>query len=85
MEEFTDKSKYSVNHICNKSMLYVVSISLKGGHYSLHAHACLVAQLCPLFDPVDCSLPGSFVHGILQTGIPVWVAISFSNPYMNDY
>ena len=29
-------------------------------------------------DPVDCSLPGSSVHGISQVGILVWVAISFS-------
>ena len=29
-------------------------------------------------DPVDCSLPGSSVHGILQTRILQWVAISFS-------
>ena len=27
---------------------------------------------------MDCSLPGSFVHGLLQTGILEWVAISFS-------
>ena len=27
----------------------------------------LIAQLCPtLCDPIDCNLPGSFVHGILQ-------------------
>ena len=29
-------------------------------------------------DPMDCSLPGSSVHGILQASILVWVAISFS-------
>ena len=29
-------------------------------------------------DPMDCSLPGSFVHGILQARILEWVAISFS-------
>ena len=28
------------------------------------------------FDPMDCSLPGSFVHGILQARILEWVAIS---------
>ena len=28
-----------------------------------------VGQLCPLCDPMDCSLPGSFVHGILQARI----------------
>ena len=34
---------------------------------------------CPtLCDPVDCSLPGSSVHGILQARILEWVAISFS-------
>ena len=31
-----------------------------------------------LWDPVDCSLPGSSVHGILQARILEWVAISFS-------
>ena len=29
-------------------------------------------------DPMDCSLPGSSVHGILQAKILEWVAISFS-------
>ena len=31
-----------------------------------------------LCDPVDCSTPGSSVHGILQTRILEWVAISSS-------
>ena len=31
-----------------------------------------------LCDPKDCSLPGSFVHGIFQARILEWVAISFS-------
>ena len=36
-------------------------------------------QLCPtLWDPMDCNLPGSSVHGILQARILEWVAISFS-------
>ena len=39
----------------------------------------LVAKLClPLCDPMDCSLPGSSVHGISQAKILEWVAISFS-------
>ena len=38
-----------------------------------------VAQLClTLCDPMDCSLPGSSVHGIFQARILQWVAISFS-------
>ena len=40
---------------------------------------CLVAQSCPtLCDPVDCSLRGSSVPGILQARILEWVAISSS-------
>ena len=39
----------------------------------------LVTQLCPtIFDPIDCSPPGSSVHGILQARILQWVAIPFS-------
>ena len=38
-----------------------------------------VAQSCPtLCDPVDCTLPGSSVHGIFQTIVLEWIAISFS-------
>ena len=38
-----------------------------------------VAQSCPtLYNPMDCSLPGSSFHGILQARILEWVAISFS-------
>ena len=38
-----------------------------------------VTQLCPtLCDPMDCSLPGSSVHGILQARILEWVAMPFS-------
>ena len=38
-----------------------------------------VAQSCPtLCDRMDCSLPGSSVHGVLQARILEWVAISFS-------
>ena len=39
----------------------------------------LVAQLClTLCDPMDCSLPGPYVHGIFQARTPEWAAISFS-------
>ena len=38
-----------------------------------------VAQLCPtLSDPVDCSLPGSSLHGIFQARALEWAAIAFS-------
>jgi len=38
-----------------------------------------VAQSCPtLSDPIDCSLRGSSVHGILQARVLEWGAIAFS-------
>ena len=38
-----------------------------------------IAQSCPtLCNPMDCSLPGSFVHGIFQATVLEWIAISFS-------
>ena len=42
-------------------------------------HFTLVAQSClTLCDPMDCSLPGSSVHRILQARTLEWVAIPFS-------
>jgi len=38
-----------------------------------------LAQSCPtLSDPMDCSLPGSSVHGICQARVLEWGAIAFS-------
>ena len=38
-----------------------------------------VAQSCPtLSDPMDCSLPGSSMHGIFQARVLEWGAIAFS-------
>ena len=40
-----------------------------------------VVQLCPtLCDPIDCSLPGSSIHGIFQARVLEWGAIAFSGP-----
>ena len=44
--------------------------------------SCLAAQSCPILCyPVDCSLPGSPVHGILQARILEWITISFSTAF----
>ena len=41
-----------------------------------------VAQSCLTpSDPMDCSLPGSSVHGIFQAGVLEWGAIAFSDKY----
>ena len=45
-----------------------------------------VAQSCPtLSDPIDCSLPGSSVHGIFQARVLEWGAIAFSNSFYRYY
>ena len=40
-----------------------------------------------LRDPMDCSPPGSAVHGIFQARVLEWVAIAFSNPlhFLNPF
>ena len=44
----------------------------------------VVTQLClTLCDPMDCSPPGSSVHGILQARILEWGAIPFSGELPN--
>ena len=44
-----------------------------------------VAQLCPTVrDPMDCSLPGSSIHGIFQARVVEWVAIAFSATWLKS-
>ena len=54
-----------------------------GCHFLLHCMKVKsereVSQLCPtLSDPMDCSLPGSSIHGICQARVLEWVAVAFS-------
>ena len=45
-----------------------------------------VVQSCPtLSDPMDCSLPGSSIHGIFQTRVLEWGAIAFSDIHLYMY
>ena len=38
-----------------------------------------------LGDPMDCSLPGSSVHGIFEARVLEWSAIAFSDIYVKGY
>ena len=41
----------------------------------MYVYVCVHAQSCPtLCNPLDCSPPGSSVHGIFQARILEWVA-----------
>ena len=65
--EMINEGGYTKQHIFN------VSEEAGGG-------GGLVAKLCPtLYDPIDCSLLGSSVHGIFQARTLEWVAISSCN------
>ena len=57
------------------------------GNEGMYVYACVRAQLLQscltLCDPVDCSLPGSSVLGILLARILEWVAMSSSYMYIH--
>ena len=63
-------------------VLYLFCVSLVSWtswwHRSVSCSSLSRVQLC---DPMDCSPPGSSVHGILQIRNPEWVAIPFSRGY----
>ena len=45
-----------------------------------------VTQSCPtLHNPMDCSPPGSSIHGIFQARVLEWVAIAFSQPLIGSH
>ena len=45
-----------------------------------------VAQSClTLRDPMDCSPPGSSIHGIFQAGVLEWGAVAFSHVHTAMY
>ena len=70
------KDTYTKNYDIEKKLKTTqIIILLRGLYYPSE-----VSQSCPtLCDPVDCSLPGSSIHGIFQARVLEWVAISFSN------
>ena len=74
--------------LIKKSYHYLIGyFNLCTTPYALSAFQRLGYQCCfPVaqLQPMDCSPPGSSVHGILQTRILEWVAISFSRdlPYL---
>ena len=79
---------------CWRWHIYNVVLSFNMEHFYWNYHlemefvtdcsiaSCMHAQLLQLClilcDPMDCSLPGSSVHGILQAGILEWIAMASS-------
>ena len=71
-------SDFSIYHLLSLSIINHLSITYLSSMY-LKKVKVLVTQSCAtLCDPMDCSLPVSSVHGILQARILEWVVILFS-------
>ena len=73
---------WSPQSLCSECFPILCDLS-KPWHEELNAAtchcACMHAQLCPtLCDPMDCSLPWSSVHEILQVRILEWAAMPSS-------
>ena len=67
-------------HMCAISVAKPLVIGLTSGNLAAAAAATKSLQSClTLCDPMDCSLPGSSVHGIFQARVLEWGAIAFSN------
>ena len=79
------------SHFNHSNLIFYLTLNL---NFSFHLQQCpnsyciqrmlrcLVTQSCLTFcDAMDCSLPSSSVHEILQTGILKWVAIPFSQGF----
>ena len=67
-------SKVTVDGVCSHEMKRCLLLRRK-----TMTNLVKVAQSCPtLSDPMDCSPPGSPVHGIFQARVPEWGAIAFS-------
>ena len=81
---FTSRNATRFSWWKSKKNPFLVTAERESNYYNNHCKIypkkeSEVAQLWPtLWDPMDCSLSGSSVHGILQVRILEWVAISSS-------
>ena len=62
---------------CNMSAITVLGSVLVAGVKRVVLLCSVPQSYLILCDPMDCSWPGTSVHGILQAGLLEWVAILF--------
>ena len=71
------RDRTQVSYVCLHCRQTLYLLSHGGSPYIIYRGS-VVAKTCPtLCNPTDCRLPGFLVHGISQTRILEWVAISF--------
>ena len=77
MLDSTTANAFSINHLLTSSVTEIFIFYVN--QLCVCVCVCVCAQSClTLCDPMDCSPPGSSVHGIFQAVILEWVTISFS-------
>ena len=62
-------------------MITFIYLFTSSEHDPVNDCVCQWLSCVQLYDPMDCSPPGSSVQGILQARVLEWVAISFSRGY----
>ena len=76
---FRDWTQVSRVSCIGRQIFFLTTEPLGSPCSNVKSKKVLVVQSCPtLCDPMDCSPPGSSVHGTLQARILKWVAIPFS-------
>ena len=76
---FLPKAAYTGTTPILLRLVVLSPVSLLGHSPAAAAAAAKLLQSCPtLCDPMDCSQPGSFIHGTPQARVLEWVAIAFS-------
>ena len=85
LKPWGEDSSYTVIFEESRQIIEIVDICNINVSLNFQRHRprkVLVAQLYPtLCNPMDCSPPGSSVHGVLQARTLEWVAISFFMGY----
>ena len=72
----TNEDEKISHNVTEKTLFKCAGESLQALILVACAVLCSIAQCLTLCNPMDCSLPGSSVHGIFQARILEWVAIS---------
>ena len=80
------KVKEEIEKVGLKLNIQKTKIMASGRIAAAAAAAAKSRQSClTLSDPIDCSLPGSSVHGIFQARVLEWGAIAFSDSTDSTY
>ena len=82
---YRENKNIQIGMIWNIYMYICTHIINFANYWLMNNVKVLVTQLCPtLCDPMDCSPPGSSVHGILHARTLEWVSISISGGIQNQ-